>query len=61
MIYHANTNHKKAVVEILISGNFKLKDITNDKQGHFQNKGVNQEDIIILYKYAHIIVSKYIK
>ena len=50
MTDHANTNHKKAVLAILISDNFKLTGITNDKQGHFQNKGVNQEDKIITGK-----------
>ena len=53
-IDHANTNHNKAVLAILISDSFKLTDITNDKQGHFQNKGVNQEDKIITEKYAEL-------
>ena len=50
MTDHANTNHKKAVLAISISDNFKLTGITNDIQGHFQNKGVNQEDKIITEK-----------
>ena len=50
MIDHANTNHTKAVLAILISDNFKLTDISNDKQGHFQNKSANQEDKIITEK-----------
>lgn len=31
-------NHKKAVVALSISDNFKITDSTNDKQGHFKNK-----------------------
>lgn len=62
MLPHANTNRKKAEVAILISDYFKVIDSTNDKQGHFKNKGVNQEDVTILNKYAHNNrVSKYMK
>lgn len=52
MTYHANTTHKKVIVAILISVNFKIIDTTNDKKGNFKNR-VNQDDIVILNKYAH--------
>ena len=55
-IFHANGNQKKAAVSILISDkvDFKIKNVTRDKEGHYiMIKGSNQEeDIIIINIYA---------
>ena len=54
-IVHANGNHKKAGVAILISDkiDFKIKPITRDKGGHYiMMKGLIQEDITIANIYA---------
>ena len=55
-IFHANGNHKKAGIAILISGkiDFKIKTITRDKEGHYiMIKGsIQEEDITIVNIYA---------
>ena len=55
-IFHANGNQKKAGVAILISDkiDFKIKNVTRDKEGHYIIiKGSNQEeDITIINIYA---------
>ena len=55
-IFHANGNQRKAGVAILISDkiDFKIKNVTRDKEGHYiMIKGSNQEeDIIIINIYA---------
>ena len=55
-IFHANGNHKKAGVAILISDkiDFKIKTITRDKKGHYTMiKGsIQEEDITIVNIYA---------
>ena len=55
-IFHANGNQKKAGVAILISDktNFKIKNVTRDKEGHYiMIKGSTQEeDITIVNIYA---------
>ena len=51
-IFHANGNQKKAGVAILISDkmDFKIKNVTRDKEGHYiMIKGSSQEDITIIY------------
>ena len=52
-IFHANGNHKKAGVAILISDkiDFKTKTITRDKERHYiMIKGsIQEEDITIIY------------
>ena len=64
-IFHANGNHKKAGVAILISDktDFKTKAITRDKEGHYiMIKGSIQEDITIVNIYApNIGVPQYIR
>ena len=50
-IFHANGNQKKAGVAILISGkiDFKIKNVTRDKEGHYlMIKGSIQEEDIQL-------------
>ena len=54
-IFHANGNQKKAGVAILISDkiDFKMKNVTRDKEGHYKmTKGSIQEVITILNIYA---------
>ena len=54
-IFHANGNQKKAGVAILIPDkiDFKIKNVTRDKEGHYiMIKGSIQEDITIINIYA---------
>ena len=54
-ILHAKGNQKKARVAILISDkiDFKTKNVTKDKEGHYiMIKGSIQEDITIINIYA---------
>ena len=55
-MFHANRNQKKAGVAILIAGkiDFKIKNVTRDKEGHYITiKGsIQEEDIIIINIYA---------
>ena len=55
-LFHANGNQKKAGVAILISGkiDFKIKNVTRDKEGHYiMIKGsIQEEDITIINIYA---------
>ena len=55
-ILHANGNQKKAGVAILISDkiDFKIKNVTRDKEGHYiMIKGsIQEEDITIINIYA---------
>ena len=55
-IFHANVNQKKAGVAILISDklDFKIKNVTRDKEGHYiMIKGlIQEEDITIINIYA---------
>ena len=55
-IFHANGNQKKAGVAILISNkiDFKIKNVTRDKEGHYiMIKGsIQEEDITIINIYA---------
>ena len=55
-ILHANGNQKKAGVAMLISDkiDFKIKNVTRDKEGHYTvNKGSShEEDITIINIYA---------
>ena len=55
-IFHANGNHKKTGVAILISDkiDFKTKTITRDKEGHYiMIKGsIQEEEIAIVNIYA---------
>ena len=55
-IFHVYGNQKKAGVAILISDkiDFKLKNVTRDKEGHYiMIKGsIQEEDIIIINIYA---------
>ena len=54
-IFHANGNHKKAGVAILIEDkiDFKVKTVTRDKEGHYiMIKGSIQEDITIINIFA---------
>ena len=65
-IFHANGNQKKAGVAILISYkiDFKIKNGTRDKEGHYiMIKGsIQEEDITIINIYApNIGVPQYIK
>ena len=45
-IFHANGNHKKAGVAILISDkiDFKVKNVTRDKEGHYIHYIVRSRD-----------------
>ena len=55
-IFHANGNQNKAGVAILISDkiDFKIKNVTRDKEGHYvMIKGsIQEEDITIINIYA---------
>ena len=55
-IFHANGNQKKAGVAIIISDkiDFKIKNVTRDKEGHYTMiKGsIQEEDITIINIYA---------
>ena len=55
-IFHANGNQKKAGVAILISDKieFKIKNVTRDKEGHYiMTKGtIQEEDITIINIYT---------
>ena len=55
-IFHANGNQKKAGVAILISDkiDFKIKNVTRDKEGHhiIIKGSIQQEDITIINIYA---------
>ena len=65
-IFHANGNQKKAGVAIFISDkiDFKLKNVTRDKEGHYiMIKGsIQEEDVTIINIYApNIGASEYIR
>ena len=64
-IFHSHGNQKKAGVAILISDkiDFKIKNVTRDKEGHYvMIKGSIQEDITIINMYApNIGVPQYIR
>ena len=65
-IFHANGNQKKAGVAILISDkiDFKIKNVTRDKEGHYiMTKGsIQEEDITIINIYTpNIGAPQYIK
>ena len=55
-IFHANGNHKKAGVAILVSDkiDFKIKTVTKDKEGHYiLIKGsIQEESITVINIYA---------
>ena len=55
-IFHENGNQKKAKVAILVSDkiDFKIKNVTRDKEGHYITiKGsIQEEDITIVNIYA---------
>ena len=55
-IFHANVNQKRAGVTILISEkiDFKIKNVTRDKEGHYTMiKGsIQEEEITIINIYA---------
>ena len=55
-VFHANVNHKKAGVAILISDKIelKIKKIIRDKEGHYiMTKGsIQEEDMTIVNIYA---------
>ena len=65
VIFHANGNEKKAGVAILISDkiDFKIKNVTRDKEGHYiMIKGSIQEDITTISIYApNIGAAQYIR
>ena len=64
-IFHANGNQKKVGVAILISDkiDFKIKNVTRDKEGHYiMIKGSIQENITIINIYApNIEAPQYIR
>ena len=55
-IFHANGNQKEAGVAILISDkiDFKVKNVTRDKQGHYIiiKGSIQEEDITVVNIYA---------
>ena len=55
-IFYANENQKKAGVAILISDklDFKIKNVTRDKEGHYKiiKGSIQEEDITIINIYA---------
>ena len=65
MILEADGSQKKPGIAILISDklDFKPKEVTRDKGGHFMIKGImHQESITVINIYApNIGTSKYIK
>ena len=65
-MFHADGNQKKAGVAIQISDkiDFKIKNITRDKEGHYiMIKGsIQEEDITIINIYApNIVAPQYIR
>ena len=65
-IFHANGNEKRAGVAIFISDkiDFKIKNVTRDKEGHYiMIKGsIQEEDITIINIYApNIAAPQYIR
>ena len=65
-IFHANGNQKKAGVAILISNkiDFKIKNVTRDKERHYimKKEPKQEEDITLINLYAlNIGASKHIK
>ena len=60
-IFHANGNQKKAGVAILISDktDFKIKNVTRDKEGHYiMIKGsIQEEDITIISQYIRQLLT----
>ena len=65
-IFHANGNQKKARVAVLISEktDFKIKNVTRDKERHYKMiKGsIQEEDITIINIYApNVGVSQHIR
>ena len=58
-IFHANGNHKKAGVAVLISDKieFKIKTVIRDKEGHYImiKESIQEEDITIINIYARNI------
>ena len=56
-LFHANGNQKKAGVAILISDkiNFKIKNVTRDKEGHYIiiKGSIQEEDITVINIYPH--------
>ena len=55
-VVHANGNQKKAEVAILISDkvDFKIKNVTRDKEGHYImiKESIQEENITIINIYA---------
>ena len=55
-IFHANGNQKKPGVAVLISDkiDFKIKNVTRDKEGHYIviKRSIQEEDITIINIYA---------
>ena len=64
-IFHANGNQKKAGVAILISEktDFKIKNVTRDKEGHYiMIKGsIQEEDITIINIYEPEYIRQMLK
>ena len=65
-IFHANGNQKEAGIAIVISDkiNFKIKNVTRDKEGHYKviKVSIQHEDITIINIYApNIGATQYIR